>query len=555
MSDRPEVSRIQPHLRRLCHGAFVLLMAAVFALATLPMSDDAFAKSRKKGKSAKASQSRVLARKSKKLKAKPALQKPAKDETETAKSAKPTPIPVDAPQKLALESGNVRAILLPETAGARISPGASAFTSIMVTGSGKVDLLAEVDGGEIADLSGDGAQTETAGRTRRLTGNLDNGPLQLLLELRAGADGTLIAGKPHNRIRLTLKSDGAGAAPDSSVLSWEVADCSRDYYAELEAIRDERDSVMANAIDTILSGDETLPGTWLFAKPTASMATPAQIAEKQCKTWAKRNDAITGEKVRRCVVPKKNAEATATLISTAAQSDVMPMGEVVALADRFVADQLASTAFEKKKVLRIISFQLLGSLRIFLSQKHHPALCTGTDAMLDYYIENSSPLSNSTTRLRLAADSAALHAGAAIGRLLPDTAAKGAGGTADVNSASLETPAVAVVGNTPPSLRKLIGTVARSVLSPTDAALVDEPDTLVALQRFRMILDLQIEELATTGAVAGSRIDAAREALGMVEAAAYLAKAAERFEQMSDASFGTAERIRAAHRKTCTCGN
>lgn len=560
MSNGTAALPFRPVLRRTIHGAFVFLIGLAFALATLPISEDAWAKSRKRSaKSSNSSNSRTLAKKIRKSKVKPSEKTPATNADETTLAALPKgpAIPVDAPNKLALESGTARAILLPETAGARISLGSSAFTSVMVSGTGSVDLLAEADGGEIADFSGDGARVEDTGSGRRLRANLDNGPLQLLLELRAAPGGTEIAGKPHNRIRLTLLGAGGGS-PDSSVLSWELADCSRDYYAALDAIHRERDEIMVNAIDTILAGDETLPGQWLFAKPGAGATTAdaqTKTAAKQCKKSAKRNDYITGEKVSRCLDSKANSTLDPTLMSGDLVSDLMPIGEISALADNFVRSQLSSRAFEKKKVLRVISHQLLGSLRIYLAQKHHPALCSGTNTMLDYYEENSSPLRDGTARMRFAAASAALHASEAVTRLLPGTAGLGSTSQAEASSASLMTPAAAAVGVSLPSLRKLIGTVARSVLSPADAGLVDDADALVALQRFRMVLDLQMEELATTGAVSGSRIGAAHEALGMIEAAAYLEKASWRFEQMSDAGFGTAEQIRAAHAKTCTCGN
>ncbi len=466
--------------------------------------------------------------------------------------------PVGDTSKLELTAGGLTALVTQESPAGQPAAGDSVYASVVVQGSGPAELLVEAEGGDLQPLLGTSITTgETpAGQIARFDLGTD-GRTAVTIELRAND-------KTRSRLRLTLNALSGATLSDNTILGWRRQDCAGDYYSAIQGIRNERVPMMAAAVDQVLAPYPALSGTWLLGKP-AIAATPATVAvdpagaKRRCIEWRQRTDYVTNEQSRSCKRWKGDPLVPAD--GEIAAIDLPSEADVVRLADGFVKSKLIVKAFERKRVLRLKSFDLMNSLRNYIEQPPHRALCTGVPQMLGYYLENTSVLADSIGRMERVADAAARYAAeqAAIVTGTPVAELKAGAATLISTAAAAPTPS--------PTLAVTLSQLARHVLSPADAAQVAaEADHVAAIKLLANLMSAQPKAAADASGVVATeaasvpadpqmleRRVVAGQALGMLEAAVVLDAARQRFQLFDRAGYGTAEAIGNAHATHCKC--
>jgi hypothetical protein len=487
------------------------------------------------------------------------------------------PFPDTFVTKTKLAAAGLIAEVSQESPDTTVAGGQSVYATLTVSGSGPAEVTVEADGGELQPLVGNGITTGKANTAEVARFDLtDSGSATLSIEMRVSD-----APKRLGRMRVTLKALGDGAGADSTVLGWKRENCAGNYHDQLASISQAKTTLITSVIDQALAADESLPGAWLFARPAPiSLAVAAEQPPKgsRCLDWSNRTDYVTGKKFRRCKKWKgATAPAAGDLAASENQSTPVTEAEVIELADEFVKSRLSINAFERKKVLRYDSYELLSSLRVYMDQPYHPALCTGVPDMLDYFVTNTDALNASIARMDRAADAAASFANERVDRLEGEGLTSerrnsgSEGAVTQTAAASLKDaagfiPAAAAADSSyaRSRLTAALDRIAHFVLTPADAKLVaGEAEPLVALARLKTLIEVvpvtstadDAAPAADTGsALLAERREQAAPALSMIEAAAYLAAVRERFMGFKVAGYDTVDAIRSAHAQTCSCG-
>jgi hypothetical protein len=473
--------------------------------------------------------------------------------------------------RLQLVAGALKATVTQEATETQPAAGDTVYASLVVQGSGMAEILVAAEGGTLEPLLGTRMTTgpkEIGNPAAGQVARFDLGPegrSAITVELKS-------AGQERTRLRLTLSAlteAGQATAVDQTILSWQRASCAQNFYQSIKAIGSERVPLMSTALDQVLAPDATLLGQWQFGLPKASpvLTNAAAPATGRCIDQRVRTDYVTGEKTKVC----RRWKGAAPSVDAANADPVDPAvteADIIKLADVFVKSRLALKAFERKRVLRLKSTDLFNSLRNYIDQPPHPALCTGVTPMLDYYVENTEPLSMSIARIERIADAATTETRTRVvaltGQSVADmqSAATSATVTPTLISAAIAAPPEPV-GHV--VLKQSVVALAQYVLTPEQALTVDAQATprLAFDQLAGLLNPVQPALVAGTlttqvaademGADRSARLSAAKDALGMMEAAVILDGARERFALFRRAGYETVDAIRGAHQQNCTC--
>jgi hypothetical protein len=418
------------------------------------------------------------------------------------------PFPETASAKTQLDANGLKASLSANDAGTTVPVGSSTVVTLAIEGSAgnrTATVLAEAEGGEILAITGSGAKSSPVrgglSSDIRLPAS-GSANVSIEMNLRGGTRGA--DGKSRNRLRITLLPEKGGK--DESILSWGLADCAGDYHAELRKILEVRRELMMPVLESAIAADSAITGKWIFPRQSTS---PLLI----CK-------GAKGKKMAACTG------------ATAANSKDLPDAEaawdephVLQLANDILAFKGALPGFQKRgQPLRQVSFTLLNSLKNYMEQEPHPALCTGVEAMLGYYRDRTPNLRNTIASIKAA---------------LPAAQKLSVAKVAELGSAPATTASTA----------ELADHVAKQVLSATDASETSAiTDPVTKLQHINALLDGE-----TTKNMPVDKRSTALAALRLVEATLYIGAAAKKYTELDQAIYGTMTLVTDAYKSKCVC--
>ena len=438
------------------------------------------------------------------------------------------PFPADTAPKRDLTIGSLHAAVSASDGGVVLAVGSSGFVTVAVTDAGgnkSVTLLAEGETGDVHAISGQGVRTsKVRGGLAADVPLLNSGTTTATVEfvLKGGAKGP--DGKSRDRVRVTLLPQKGGT--DSSIVSWPLSDCAGDYYAQLQRILLDRRPRMMSTLDAVAETDPSLPATWYF--PPAKLA-----AAPACKPQK-------GKKSVGCSTAETDRNSN-------------DEGQILRTADQFLHDKGALAAFQHKgTALRQVSYNLLSSLRTYMEQDRHPALCSGVADMVEYYTVHTPLLRNTIAESRQTRIAAVTLAAGKIDELMKMAAMPVAAPSqqASTGSGLVSTAAAAEMPTASNAMAiAQLDQMSKAILRPSDAAVVvGDKDALSKLQRLRGLLDS-----AATADLTSERRTLAIAALGMVEASLYLDAAEQKYNRLDETIYGTMSAIKDAHAKTCVC--
>jgi len=420
------------------------------------------------------------------------------------------PFPDNLEAKTGFAIGALHATITQLDPGAVLPAGGSGFVTVIITdpgGNKQVTLLAEAESGQVGSITG--ANSHTAPVQGGIAAEIQLpavGPTQVTVELvlKAGRPGP--DRKPRGRLRLTLLPQKGGR--DEAVVAWPLADCAGQYGTALKAILEGRRERMLGTLDAVSAIEPDAPTTWLFPPPKP--ASPVASCKPQ-----------GGKRPVGCVAPK------AMLAKGAGTVPEVEEVRIFKLAGEVMTQKGALPQFQHRtQPLRQASYTLLSSLRLYMEQAPHPALCSGVDDMVHYYQGRTGLLRSTIDESERALVGARTMAAARVAALT---------GSPSPQAAS--------------SATELIDMAAGAVVSPVDVADVTHETTVWSkLRRLRALLDSP----ATADLPSGRRVETV-SALSMIEASRHLEIAAGKFHRLDEIIYGTLSAIAEAHGRACVC--
>ena len=447
-----------------------------------------------------------------------------------------------AAPKAALETAGIHMQLPSVPAAVSYPAGGVAFAQFDIANrSGakyaKVELAFEADGANIRAIKGARLRKQVVGPTHVVQlSRLRRGRSQsVLVELKLnGAVAGMTERTAINRLRVTLRIPGRTDA-QSATLAWRVADCARDFHAEIEGIRNANIQRMTAALTKARKGDPSISGQWIFSPPGVGRM-----------VRAKRRTCVRSQRwQRRCVrygTRTVMVRSRAVMAGTAEERKVFGMASTF-LRTRGTDPQLRNSGAGAAWVLKRVA----QDLRAYLGQSAHPALCTGVPQMMGYY---DKKLLHFRTREAEIADLQA-QAQALLTRYesqLRDALIEQSEGHPGVGGAPLRV------------LTKPNRTAARTLdeqIGDTLALAGEQAhlDDIKAIAGVRAKLTKVKQILADDGA-AGLTDDGKKALANMfavIEAAQYIGAVSDVYEALKASVGGSLAAIRQAHSKHCKC--
>lgn len=515
---------------------------------------------------------------SKKAASKAKKSKAAEPETEAVAEGPAMPAaPGPNGERTTLRAGGLEVSIHLSTPGARLAAGSSAFAEVKIrrtkgSRAKEAALLLSSEGGSVSVVEAKGLTKKDTPDGLSLKVELDrSGTREVLVEMKlaggkVGAAGASGATPTRSALAVTLVPSG-GEASDSTRLSWELANCAGDYHAALSGLMKDRETLLTGSVKGAAAPDEALTGKWLFPPKGLGKTTTATrkrsgrktAARKVCRRYATSIDAFTGDSIKRCIGwrivrpaagPADDAEVEETASITPAA--VVPGFEITSadkgvysLASDLVRSRTAAASFARKGKLEWISNRILTDLRLYFKQEPHPALCSGTDIMLEYMTGNAKQLRLGISEMaerRKSARGLAERSLAELWRVTTEASARRRGPAWAVAKPAFASPAGS-------SLTEMVHQIARQLLGSDRARpVLAQVSTMPALQVFRDAVDT-----GALDAMPESERTAVWRALSSIEAAFYVEATADRYARIDDAIFGSIEMVRKAHAKSCVC--
>jgi hypothetical protein len=443
------------------------------------------------------------------------------------------PFPADAPVKSEFVVGDLRASIDLGNLAAPLSVGGTGVATVKITdpgGNKSVSLLAESETGKVESITGQGVRSAPAAGGQSAQIPLPaNGPISVFIAVGLQGGDTGPDHKLRSRLRLTLLPEKGGH--DEAIVSWPLADCAGDYKRQLSRIIDERRGQMTGTLDAISAPEPSWPATWLFAplKPAAKLAACRPASRKMAA---------------------KCSLAAPAKLTVSSDSPSRDEARVLELAGAILRERGALPQFQRHtQPLRQASFTMLNSLRLYMDQDPHPALCNGVDYMLQYYQTRTGLLRSTIDETKAALDRAKAFAAVRLGDLKRLASAPGTGQQLASNDPA--PAAVSAPGLADSSPAGLAGEVGRAILPAADFAdLEADKDALSKLRRLKALL-----AGPSTATLSPDSRAVAVEALGMIEAAHYLGTAVPKYNRLDEAIYGTMSAIGSAHKDACVCGS
>jgi hypothetical protein len=460
-----------------------------------------------------------------------------KDKTKTG--ALPAP-------KAQLMAGGVRARLNLSGAGARFAAGSAVFAEITLTNEKSArpvgaELLLSTENAEIRDVSGKRVKaTDAANNTvaAAITGLRKGEPRTLTVELLLLAVDSADPGpgEAHNRLKITLRRPGADSdASDSTVVTWPVADCAGDFYAQITAIREQNAERIGPALKAAWRRDRRRPGRWLF-RP----ATSGSRAIRKCVRWRRVWDYRRGRYRSRCSRYRTVRPAAPKGIEITKQERKL---------FRFAAPLVRSRAIDRQLASRQhfgwLAQKVANDVRRYLRQDKHPAICTGAVEFASYYTERMADVEK---RAALFADRFEQARKAAVARTTEAREAVKADPGGHPGWGAM--PLSILQARESRTLQDLIADLA--ALGGGDAPVEEieqADDTFAALKIARSYVSKDgLKPLAPAAR------SAVHHALSLIEAADYIGTVSGHYSAIDTLITGSLRAVRAAHGEHCSCG-
>jgi hypothetical protein len=327
------------------------------------------------------------------------------------------------------------------------------------------------------------------------------------------------------RLRQTRSGLGWGLATVivgvSAAWPATAGDCAQTYHAALAQISSRQIVPALDALVVARRAAPGLPGHWLFG-PYAKPGRPLPKAAIETTTRSALD--FPGDTARQELALYQHAEPL-----------VGASGHVARLHPQA---PFGSAAYRVGR-----------ELRGYTSQPFHPALCTGSSEILEHFTRQSAQLKRPLQGMQANVQTGIALAGARVAALREQAVKSG-------GKPALVTGAIAAGSiDRPPStaaeaaLRPMIVELAGVLLTPDGVREVSAQDS--ALMALR---ELHLARTQRAVAVQSESIrKAADDALGIVEAAAYLAHSGALHTQVGDGLLGGVQAIREAHAASCTC--
>jgi hypothetical protein len=424
-----------------------------------------------------------------------------------------------------LRAGNLEALV--ETAGGShsLEPSAVSFFEVMVRAPAspqgtQPQLVLTPQGGEAEVVAGKGIKIKRRGNEQVVTIPAGKaGTLRLTVELRPTGGVEDSFGRREVRLAVALLADtGADAPRQETTFALPLADCGHRFHSALTAVYARQQSLLETGLAPMRQPIAGLPGRWLFVVDNKAAKPPAGKPAKKLKlaSWG----------------PDE--------------------AHILAAAGTVMANRGTAPAFARRGALEWISKRVMTDLALFMKQPAHPAICTGTGVMLDYFLQNSRSL-----RAAIGDTSMTSQVALEVARARTEAALAATPGSSDlVASNTVAAFEVALMPQEGPRLpddataKDLAVAIATSRLDAGTAASVRQAsDAIGALSVLARLRD----DGALSGDAPGA-LEPILPALASIEIAAYLEIAAQHYARIDEAIFGTMRMIDRQHAAACVCG-
>ncbi len=444
-----------------------------------------------------------------------------------------------------LAAGGVHAMLEVAEPGLTFSVGGSAFVTLRLANRSKAkslgaELHLESDLAELAAVTGKSVKSvkNDTGMLASIKGLRKGKPRKVLIEVKLRAGDTLSGqdGKSINRLRIALKQAGAkgDAAMDQTVVVWPAADCAADFFNGIMAIRDRNSEAISTALKAARTRDKKRPGRWLF-RPGVSKT----VKRRVCARWVKNWKPFQGKYERTCTRYK-------TVRRTISTRSGLPKSEaaIYRFATRFVSSRAIDRQLSVKQNEGWVSQRVATDLRGYLKQAKHPAICTGTPQMMEYFSTKMDAVRIRGKKISDRADEA-LAMAVEKTRTAHDAVAK-ASTTPDTDT-----------GDTTITANEMATASGLKDMTHQIAALTDDSELAASVQAADTVFDalkIMQESLkrATKDMDAAAR-KAIRTALSAIEAADYLSVVSGHYKALDETILGSMSSIQKAHETSCVC--
>lgn len=411
--------------------------------------------------------------------------------------------------------------------------GGSVFARVELTNAGKsrnaeAHLQLDAETAQIIGVTGNGIDVSGDQQSRMVkVTRLAKGKASVLL-----VELALRQASPpdRNALKITLRSPAG--TNQSARFDWDVIDCAGGFYSEIEKVREGSGSGIEQALQAARKHDASRPGRWLFS-PRVAAAGKRGKCLASVKRWNRRR----GRHVYVCTKYEEIA-------SGASPSSVPYEGRVYRFASSLVTARATDRELAPTRDSGWATTRVSQNLKGFLSQEHHPAICTGTLRFFDYFDKRMDGfLKRAETYDDMAAKSYAL----ALLRTVEAVEASQAepGGHPGWGAS----PLFPLAGQSEISLRQMVETVAKI---PGETGIGDAmPDTATNFDWLNALAQYMKSEEARS--LSDSTRHALQSALGAIEAADYITTVAGQYADLRDALAGSMKTLRQAHSSRCTC--
>lgn len=491
-------------------------------------------------------------------------QSPATKEPEAVK-----PIVAEPHAIREVKAGTITAIVDLGRENAIYSPGSSVFASVKLSSAApkgeEVVIAVEAEGAEIVSLTAKGGRIDDS-QPRKTVRVLVRGAgeTQLVIEIKMTDVAPRTVERPEARLKLAISTNDPrqAATTREATFAWAVADCAGSFHRQLANVRKTSLDSLPAALKTARSPDPAVPPQWLFPDQSQPVLTvdPRKQGRPTNRPEAVERVSIeyTVETVEERVCQSKNSSGDCIVWGTRSVQKRVPVDPfapqiagmqrdiarqekaVLALADQLVRTKGAISDLASTGRFAWVTSRVSADLKTFAGQPLHPAICTGSAELLDYFNANL---------VALGKQSRSLQEAARISREIAAIRVE-AFATASTNT---ETAQLTIAENAPVPkdrpLKALALDIAGRLLPAADSEAVRQADTPI---RMLAILKARLDALPSTAIPDGYR-RLGLAALRAIEAAARIELAERNFTGVDASLIGSITAIKSAHAKTCVC--
>lgn len=446
--------------------------------------------------------------------------------------------------KSELSAGGVHALVEVAEPGLTFSVGGSAFVTLRLANRSKskslgAELVLESDLAELAFVTGKSVKSvkNDTGMRATVKGLRKGKPRKVLIEVKLRASDVASGGKGKsiNRLKIALKQAGAkdDAAMDQTVVVWPAADCAADFFNGITAIRDRNSKAISTALKAARTRDKTRPGRWLF-QPGVSKT----VKRRVCARWVKNWKPFQGKYERSCTRYK-------TVRRTISTRSNLPKSEaaIFRFATRFVSSRAIDRQLSVKQNEGWVSQRVATDLRGYLKQAKHPAICTGTPQMMDYFSTKMDAVRKRGKKISDRAEEA-LAMAVEKTQAAREVAKSDPEATPDTGAATLTSENATTLAG----LKDLTSQIAALTNNTELVTSVQETDTVFDALR---VIQKSLKSAMKDSDAAAKK--AVRRALSAIEAADYLSVVSGHYKALDETILGSMSSIQKAHKNNCVC--